>query len=91
MILDKTASGINCVCTLKINQNISDMDCYSRQTFLDILISLSGGEKGYNDIELREEVLTLIIAATDTSAVCIGFTLLLLAKYPEVQEKVYQE
>lgn len=58
---------------------------------MDLLISLSGGEKGYTNVELREEVLTLAIAGTDTSAVSIGFTLMLLGKFPEIQEKVYQE
>lgn len=64
---------------------------YRRKCFLDLLISLSGGEKGYNDEELREETLTLTVAGTDTSAVAVGYTLKLLGKYPEVQEKVYQE
>lgn len=56
-----------------------------------MLITLSGNEKGYENVELREEVLTLTIAGTDTSAVAIGYTLRLLAKYPDVQEKAYQE
>ncbi|KOB57388.1 Uncharacterized protein OBRU01_24696, partial [Operophtera brumata] len=67
------------------------LDSYKRQTFLDLLISLSGGEKGYNNEELREEVLTLAVAGTDTLAVAVGYTLKLLGKYPEIQEKVYQE
>ncbi|XP_050672482.1 cytochrome P450 4C1-like isoform X2 [Leptidea sinapis] len=64
---------------------------YKNKSFLDLLILLSGGERGYSDEELREEVLTLIIAGTDTSAVGIGNTLKLLAKYPGVQEKLYLE
>ncbi|XP_026328888.1 cytochrome P450 4C1-like [Hyposmocoma kahamanoa] len=68
-----------------------DLDGYKRKSFLDLLISLSGGEKGYTNIELREEVLTLTVAGTDTSAASMGYTLLLLGKYPDVQEKVYQE
>ncbi|CAK1553504.1 unnamed protein product [Leptosia nina] len=57
-------------------------------TFLDLLITQSGG---YNDLELREEVLTFIVAAMDTSAVTISFTLKVLGKYPKVQEKVFEE
>ncbi|CAK1604012.1 unnamed protein product [Parnassius mnemosyne] len=68
-----------------------DLGNYKRQSFLDLLINLSGGEKGYSDKELREEVLTLTIAGTDTSAVAVGFTLKLLAKYPKVQDRVFQE
>ncbi|XP_004926535.1 cytochrome P450 4V2 [Bombyx mori] len=68
-----------------------DLGSYKSKTFLDLLITLSGAEKGYTNIELREEVLTLTVAGTDTSAVTIGFTLELLSKYPEIQEKVYKE
>ncbi|KAF9417875.1 hypothetical protein HW555_005172 [Spodoptera exigua] len=68
-----------------------DLGAYKKQTFLDLLIHLSGAENGYTNEELREEVLTLTVAGTDTSAVAIGFTLQLLGKYPEIQEKVYQE
>ncbi|XP_035459320.2 cytochrome P450 4d2 isoform X1 [Spodoptera frugiperda] len=71
--------------------NEFDLGAYKKQTFLDILIHLSGGENGYSNVELREEVLTLTVAGTDTSAVAIGFTLQLLGKYPEIQDKVYQE
>ncbi|CAH2107550.1 unnamed protein product [Euphydryas editha] len=71
-----------------IQYNLSD---YQRKSLLDLLISLSGGEKGYTDMELREEILTLSIAGTDTSAVATGYTLQLMAKYPEIQDKVYEE
>ncbi|CAF4776296.1 unnamed protein product [Pieris macdunnoughi] len=64
---------------------------YQPLNFLDVLINQSGGEKGYSNLELREEVMTFIIAAMDTSAVSMGFTLKLLAKYPEVQQKVFEE
>ncbi|KOB51767.1 Uncharacterized protein OBRU01_27273, partial [Operophtera brumata] len=71
--------------------NDYDLGSYKRKTFLDLLITLSGGEKGYNNEELREEVLTLAVAGTDTSAVAVCNTLKLLGKYSEIQEKVYQE
>ncbi|XP_026750988.2 cytochrome P450 4C1-like isoform X2 [Galleria mellonella] len=72
---------------------VYDLGQYKMQSFLDLLVTLSGGNTGggYTDIELREEVLTLTIAGTDTSAVAIGYVFKLLAKYPDVQEKVYQE
>ncbi|XP_046960456.1 cytochrome P450 4c3-like [Vanessa cardui] len=71
-----------------VHYNLED---YRRKNLLDLLISLSGCEKGYTDVELREEILTLTIAGTDTTAICLGFTLQLLAKYPEIQDKVYEE
>lgn len=62
-----------------------------KQTFLDVLIQQSGGEKGFSNLELREEVMTFLVAAMDTSAVTMGFTLKLLAKFPDVQQKVFDE
>ncbi|KAM3962933.1 cytochrome P450 4C1-like [Aphomia sociella] len=70
---------------------IYDLQSYKDKTFLDLLVTHSGGDRGYTDIELREEVLTLTIAGTDTSAVATGYTLKLLSKYPDIQEKVYKE
>ncbi|CAH0407648.1 unnamed protein product [Chilo suppressalis] len=68
-----------------------DLDNYKTKSFLDHLIHLSGKEGGYTNLELREEVLTLTIAGTDTSAVAMGNTLKMLATYPEVQTRVYEE
>ncbi|XP_038210435.1 cytochrome P450 4g15-like [Zerene cesonia] len=40
---------------------------------------------------LIEEMLVLVLAATDTSAVGASFTAVMLSKHPDVQEKVYEE
>lgn len=69
----------------------TDPDNCERNTFLDQLITLSGGEKGFTNVELREEVLTMTVAGADTSAASIGYTLKLLGKYPEIQDKVHEE
>ncbi|XP_047986307.1 cytochrome P450 4d2-like isoform X2 [Leguminivora glycinivorella] len=61
------------------------------RTFLEMLLESSGGHQGYSDIELREEVLVIVLAGTDTSAVGAAYTAVMLSRYPEVQEKVYQE
>ncbi|GBP32908.1 Cytochrome P450 4C1 [Eumeta japonica] len=71
--------------------SVCDMNLYERKSFLDLLIKQSGGTKGYSNIELREEVMTLIVAGTDTTALVLGFTLTLLAKYPDIQERIYRE
>ncbi|XP_026729859.1 cytochrome P450 4C1-like [Trichoplusia ni] len=68
-----------------------NLGAYKNKTFLDLLIHMSGGENGFTNLELREEVMTLTVAGTDTSAVAMGYTLKLLGKYPEIQEKLYQE
>ncbi|KAJ2939562.1 hypothetical protein O0L34_g14271 [Tuta absoluta] len=61
--------------------------------FLELLIEASALEKdrSYSDEELREEILVLVIAGTDTSAVGAAFTTLMLARHPHEQEKVYKE
>ncbi|CAF4959244.1 unnamed protein product [Pieris macdunnoughi] len=61
------------------------------KSFLDHLIILSEEENRLSDEELREEILVMMLAGTDSSAVAIGYTLVLLAKYPEIQEKLYSE
>ncbi|XP_045484968.1 cytochrome P450 4d2-like [Pieris rapae] len=61
------------------------------KSFLEHLIILSKEDNRLSDKELREEILVMMLAGTDSSAVAIGYTLVLLAKYPEIQEKLYNE
>ncbi|KAJ8732334.1 hypothetical protein PYW08_015064 [Mythimna loreyi] len=61
------------------------------KSFLELLIEGSGGERGYSDLELQEETLVIVVAGTDTSAVGISFAVSMLARHPDVQEKVYEE
>ncbi|XP_022816375.1 cytochrome P450 4C1-like [Spodoptera litura] len=61
------------------------------QTFLECLIRSSGGDDGYTDIEILEELMVIMVAGNDTSAVGTSFISLLLSRHPEVQEKVYEE
>ncbi|KAI8428536.1 hypothetical protein MSG28_007305 [Choristoneura fumiferana] len=75
----------------KHEHSVKALHSFTNDTFLDLLIHFSGGEKGYSNLELREEILTLTIAATDTSATAVGYTLKMLAKYPDIQQKVLQE
>ncbi|XP_063371825.1 cytochrome P450 4C1-like [Cydia amplana] len=60
--------------------------------FIDVVIQSSGGvEKGYSNMELREELLVFMVAGSDTSATAVSYTTVLLSRYPDVQDKVYQE
>ncbi|KAJ8732435.1 hypothetical protein PYW07_015034 [Mythimna separata] len=70
-----------------INKN-SEKDM---KTFLELLIEATGGDRGYSDLELQEETLVIVVAGTDTSAVGVSFTVSMLARHPDVQEKVYEE
>ncbi|XP_061189752.1 cytochrome P450 4F2-like [Saccostrea echinata] len=60
--------------------------------FLDILITAKdeNGE-GLNDQDIRAEVDTFLFEGHDTTASAISWAIYCLAKYPEEQEKIYQE
>nr|QZP43535.1 cytochrome P450 monooxygenase CYP341AB1 [Ephestia elutella] len=72
------------------NNKIPDQENDKTKSLLEVLI-VSGGDKGFNDLELQEESIVMILAGTDTSSVAVSFTALMLAKHPDIQEKVYQE
>ena len=66
------------------------------QTHHDLLAMLMDtedadtGERMSNQ-QVRDEVVTLFIAGTETSAVALSWALYLLARHPEEKERVYQE
>lgn len=61
-----------------------------RIAFLDLLLDLAE-EEGLTDDEIREEVDTFMFAGHDTMSCAISFGLFELAKYPEIQERLYRE
>ncbi|XP_063360596.1 cytochrome P450 4C1-like [Cydia amplana] len=64
----------------------------SARTFLDMMIESSGRfEQKYSDLELREELMVIVLAGTDTSAVGASFAAAMLARHPRVQEKLHHE
>ncbi|XP_047986295.1 cytochrome P450 4C1-like isoform X2 [Leguminivora glycinivorella] len=64
----------------------SDADS-GHKSFLELM--LESGE--YSSLELREEVMVLVMAGSDTTAVGAAFALLLLAAHPAVQRRARQE
>lgn len=59
--------------------------------FLDLLLRAKMDGMPLNDEEIREEVDAFMFAGHDTSTSVISFTLLNIAKYPEVQRNVFEE
>ncbi|KAJ1526680.1 hypothetical protein ONE63_008262 [Megalurothrips usitatus] len=79
--------------TRLLKDDDEDIGMRRRQTFLELLIERSESEDGcaLTDNELRDEVVTLLIAGQDTTATDNCFNLLMLALHQDVQEAVYQE
>ncbi|MGH9502391.1 MAG: cytochrome P450 [Terriglobales bacterium] len=46
---------------------------------------------GMNDRQLRDEILTFLLAGHETTAVSLSWTWYLLSEHPEVQQKLHQE
>ncbi|CAL1685468.1 unnamed protein product [Lasius platythorax] len=62
----------------------------SHKTLLHTLI-----EASYNNMLTQEmihdNIITMLIAGTDTTAITINFVIFMLANFPDIQEKVYAE
>lgn len=59
--------------------------------FLDLLLQAKADGKPLDDEGIREEVDTFMFEGHDTTTSGIAFALLNLAKYPDIQEQVYEE
>ncbi|XP_033228407.1 cytochrome P450 4C1-like isoform X3 [Belonocnema kinseyi] len=68
----------------------SDEIANQRKVFLDILLDLQDKQK-FSEQDVCDEVNLMIGAAYDTVAVSLQYIMLMLASYPDVQEKLYQE
>ncbi|XP_063378806.1 cytochrome P450 4C1-like isoform X2 [Cydia fagiglandana] len=62
-------------------------EVFSPQSFLEMLLESSQ----LTDNELAEEAMVISVAGTDTSAVAASFTVLMLSRHPEIQDRVYEE
>lgn len=75
--------------TYNKNKDLPSETHYS--TFLEMLLQPSKVGNSYSDTEIKEELLAIVVAGTDTSAVGSSFTCLMLSRHPEVQQKVCEE
>lgn len=63
-----------------------------QKTFVDELFyQASVDNKNWTNKEIRDEISSMIAAGADTTSHSLSFTILLLAMFPDVQEKVFQE
>lgn len=78
------------------NGNIDDteepvMGEKNRLAFLDLMIESTYCGVDISDAEIKEEVDTIMFEGHDTTAACASFVLSLLACYPDIQQRVYEE
>ncbi|XP_053696762.1 cytochrome P450 4d2 [Sabethes cyaneus] len=62
-----------------------------KMAFLDVLLQATIDGRPLTDKEIQEEVDTFMFEGHDTTTIAIAFTLLLLARHQDIQEKVYKE
>ncbi|XP_037044699.1 cytochrome P450 4d1-like [Bradysia coprophila] len=62
-----------------------------KMALLDLLLQSTVDGEPLSDIDIREEVDTFMFAGHDTTSSAISFVLYNVAKYPDVQRKVYEE
>ncbi|XP_011706975.1 PREDICTED: cytochrome P450 4V2-like, partial [Wasmannia auropunctata] len=48
-------------------------------------------KENFTQKEIRENVMTMLVTATDTIAVAMNFAVFILANFPEIQEKAHKE
>lgn len=84
VIVTRRDELLNNLCNVEASQ-------HSRFAFLDILLQSSVNGKPLTNMDIREEVDTFLFEGHDTTSSGISFCLYNLAKYPEIQQKLYKE
>lgn len=70
-----------------MNETHFDTEGKTRKVFLDYLLEYNV----FDDKEITDEVITFLVAGTETTATTMCFVLTVLGMYPDVQEKVREE
>lgn len=68
----------------------SDESYKTPQILIDQLFHLYFAGK-FNEQIVKEQIETVLIAGNETSALTLAYTILLLAMYPNIQDKLYDE
>ncbi|XP_029164213.1 cytochrome P450 4C1-like isoform X2 [Nylanderia fulva] len=73
-----------------LNKSKTDVKEIIHRAICDMLLKKSNKESFTHD-DIHDNVLTMLVAASDTIAITINFATFMLANFPEIQEKAYQE
>ncbi|XP_071578074.1 cytochrome P450 3A19-like [Temnothorax nylanderi] len=71
------------------NSNTKDEDNQNK-TFFDIQMEASRKEN-FTREEIHDNVITMLLTASDTTSITMNFVVFMLANFPKIQEKVYEE
>jgi cytochrome P450 len=76
-----------------IAQRRNDSQLAERKDLLSLLVRMKDSKDGFvmSDKQLRDEVLTLLSAGHDTTAVALSWALYLVATHPDVQKQLLSE
>uniref|UniRef100_A0A2M4CZT1 Putative cytochrome p450 4c1 n=1 Tax=Anopheles darlingi TaxID=43151 RepID=A0A2M4CZT1_ANODA len=77
--------------TVSFDMNEENLYSKRKETFLDLLLSVTIDGQPLSDLDIREEVDTFMFEGHDTTTSGISFTLYQLAKHPDIQERLFQE
>ncbi|XP_065365615.1 probable cytochrome P450 4d14 [Calliphora vicina] len=71
--------------------NENERDIRKRMTFLDVLLQATIDGQPLTNEDIREEVDTFTLGGHDTITYATSFTLYLISRHPEVQQKAFDE
>lgn len=72
-------------------ENQNDDGIKKKMAFLDVLLLPSTDGRQLTNMDVREEVDTFMFEGHDTTTSALSFLFYNIAKYPEVQKKLFQE
>ncbi|XKL69086.1 hypothetical protein PGB90_006855 [Kerria lacca] len=61
------------------------------RTLIDLLLRIDDDNPDFTEQQIQEEIISMIAAGSETTALSTAFTLLMLAIHEDAQEKVYEE